>query len=206
LPFSDPLADGPTIQASSTAALANGMTTNLLFDQLENIRETVKMPLLLMGYLNPILQFGFEAFCEKCQLVGIDGLIIPDLPLDDYTENYQSLFEKHHLFPVFLVTPQTSEARIRYIDSISKGFIYLVSSAGVTGNQQDLSEPTLNYFGTTSKMQLRNPLIAGFGISNKVTYLQAVAHTNGAILGSAFIKNLLNEGVSGISSFIQSIR
>ncbi|MCB0469399.1 MAG: tryptophan synthase subunit alpha, partial [Flavobacteriaceae bacterium] len=129
LPFSDPLADGPTIQASSTLALKNGMTTQLLFQQLEKIRETVSIPLIIMGYFNPILQYGVEAFCEKCAHIGIDGLIIPDLPVDVYQEHYQALFSQYNLLNIFLITPQTSEERIRYIDSVSNGFIYMVSSA-----------------------------------------------------------------------------
>ena len=133
LPFSDPLADGPTIQASSTQALKNGMTTEVLFEQLKDVRKTVEIPLLIMGYFNPILQYGVEAFCKQCKAIGIDGLIIPDLPVDVYHDDYKSTFEKYGLINVFLITPQTSVDRIRYIDSISKGFIYMVSSASTTG-------------------------------------------------------------------------
>ena len=135
LPFSDPLADGPTIQASSTQALHNGMTSTVLFDQLKDIRKTVSIPLILMGYFNPMLQYGVEAFCKKCQEVGIDGLIIPDLPVEVYHEEYKAIFERYGLLNVFLITPQTSESRIRYMDSISEGFIYMVSSASTTGSQ-----------------------------------------------------------------------
>ena len=143
LPFSDPLADGPTIQASSTQALHNGMTSTVLFDQLKDIRETVTIPLVLMGYFNPMLQYGVEAFCKKCQEVGIDGFIIPDLPVEVYHEEYQAIFERYGLLNIFLITPQTSEKRIRYMDSISKGFIYTVSSASTTGSQSGLGKTKL---------------------------------------------------------------
>ena len=205
LPFSDPLADGPVIQESSTKALANGMTTNLLFSQLENIRETVKIPLLIMGYFNPILQYGVEAFCKKCAETGIDGLIIPDLPVDIYTEEYQKIFEKYGLINIFLITPQTSDERIHFIDSVSNGFIYMVSSAGVTGNQSDFGNSHTTYFERIAAMKLKNPLIVGFGISNKTTFYQATQHTKGAIIGSAFIKNLTQNGINSIEDFIQNI-
>lgn len=206
LPFSDPLADGPTIQASSTQALQNGMTTNLLFEQLHDIRESVKIPLLLMGYFNPVLQFGVENFCQKCAEVGIDGLIIPDLPVDIYIQEYKAIFEKYGLTNVFLITPQTSQARIRYIDSVSDGFIYMVSSATITGSQGNFGEDQHNYFKKTATMELKNPQLVGFGISNQMTFKQATAFSKGAIIGSAFINNLSKTGSSGISSFVKSIR
>ncbi len=206
LPFSDPLADGPTIQESSTKALENGMTTKALFEQLENIRQTVKIPLVIMGYFNPILQYGVEAFCKKCQEIGIDGLIIPDLPVDIYAENYKETFEKYGLINVFLITPQTSEERIRYIDSVSNGFIYMVSSASVTGNSSGFGNIQTNYFKRISEMNLKNPQIVGFGISNKETFGQATQFAKGAIIGSAFIKNLTENRLTNISSFISSIR
>ena len=146
LPFSDPLADGPTIQASSTQALHNGMTSTVLFDQLKDIRKTVSIPLILMGYFNPMLQYGVEAFCKKCQEVGIDGLIIPDLPVEVYHEEYKAIFERYGLLNVFLITPQTSEARIRYMDRISDGFIYMVSSASTTGSQSGFGNDTNRLF------------------------------------------------------------
>ncbi|MBT8266068.1 MAG: tryptophan synthase subunit alpha [Bacteroidia bacterium] len=205
LPFSDPLADGPTIQASSTQALKNGMTTTLLFEQLNDIRDSVSIPLILMGYFNPILQFGVEAFCKKCQEIGIDGLIIPDLPVDVYYENYKSIFEAHGLINIFLITPQTSEDRIRYIDSISEGFIYMVSSASVTGSQSGFGDEQTNYFRRIQNMNLRNPQIVGFGISDHTTFTQATTHAKGAIIGSAFIKHLSKNGVSKISEFVKSI-
>ena len=206
LPFSDPLADGPVIQASSTQALRNGMTTSMLFTQLENIRETVKVPLLIMGYFNPILQDGVESFCRKCQETGIDGLIIPDLPVDIYEEQYQKLFEKYGLLNVLLITPQTSEKRIRFIDSVSNGFIYMVSSSSITGNQSDFGQTQSVYFERIAALNLRNSQIAGFGIHDKLSYELATKNTNGAIIGSAFINHLQGNGIMGISDFISSIR
>lgn len=205
LPFSDPLADGPTIQASSTQALKNGMTSTLLFEQLKTIRETVTIPLIIMGYFNPILQYGVEAFCQKCKEIGIDGLIIPDLPVDIYNEHYKSIFETHGLINVFLITPQTSTERIHFIDSISNGFIYMVSSASVTGSQDGFGSTQIEYFKRISDMKLKNPQIVGFGISNNTTFLQATRHTKGAIIGSAFIKHLTDEGVNSIDKFVTSI-
>jgi tryptophan synthase alpha chain len=205
LPFSDPLADGPTIQESSTKALENGMTTKLLFEQLENIRQIVKIPLVIMGYFNPILQYGVGNFCEKCQEIGIDGLIIPDLPVDIYAENYKETFEKYGLINVFLITPQTSDERIRYIDSVSNGFIYMVSSASVTGSSSGFGDIQTNYFKRISAMNLKNPQIVGFGINNKETFNQATQFAKGAIIGSAFIKNLTENGVSSIRKFVSEI-
>jgi len=205
LPFSDPLADGPTIQASSTQALKNGMTTNILFNQLKDIRKIVNIPLLIMGYFNPILQFGVEAFCEKCRDIGIDGLIIPDLPVDVYNEQYKTTFEKYDLINVFLITPQTSIKRINFIDSISNGFIYMVSSSSVTGNQSGFGNEQTNYFKLIADMKLKNPQIVGFGISNNETFAQATQYAKGAIIGSAFIKHLTNKGVNTINAFVNSI-
>lgn len=205
LPFSDPLADGPTIQASSTRALKNGMTTTLLFEQLKDVRKTVTIPLIIMGYFNPILQFGVEAFCKKCNEIGIDGLIIPDLPVDVYNENYKSIFEKYGLINVFLITPQTSVERINFIDSISKGFIYMVSSASVTGNQSGFGHEQTSYFKRINEMNLHNPQIVGFGISNNETFMQATKYAKGAIIGSAFIKYISENGINDISGFIRTI-
>ena len=205
LPFSDPLADGPTIQASSTQALQNGMTSEVLFKQLKDIRKTVSIPLLIMGYFNPIFQYGVEAFCKKCQKVGIDGLIIPDLPVDVFNENYKVTFEKYGLINVFLITPQTSVERINYIDSISNGFIYMVSSATVTGSQSGFGEVQTHYFKRIADMKLKNPQIVGFGISNNKTFTQATEYAKGAIIGSAFIKHLSTKGVDKIDSFVSSI-
>ncbi|WP_242119831.1 tryptophan synthase subunit alpha [Aestuariivivens sediminicola] len=205
LPFSDPLADGPTIQDSSTRALKNGMTTQVLFNQLKDIRTSVSIPLLIMGYFNPILQYGVEAFCKTCQDIGIDGLIIPDLPVDVYHEKYQAIFEKFGLINVFLITPQTSDERISFIDSISRGFIYMVSSASTTGAKSGFGEAQKRYFKRISALELKNPQIVGFGISNNKTFSQATQYTKGAIIGSAFVKHLDQNGTGTISSFIKGI-
>ncbi len=206
LPFSDPLADGPTIQASSQTALKNGMTTELLFGQLKDIRKTVSIPLIIMGYFNPVLQFGVEKFCAKCAEIGIDGLILPDLPLAEYEENYAEIFRKYNLINIFLITPQTSEARVRQIDAASDGFIYMVSSASVTGSSSGFGTGQEAYFKRVASLQLKNPLVVGFGINNNDTFQQATKHTAGAIIGSAFIKMLAEKGSAGISGFLKSIR
>lgn len=206
LPFSDPLADGPTIQESSHIALKNGMTTRRLFEQLKNIRETVSIPLLIMGYFNPILQYGVEKFCAKCREAGIDGLIIPDLPLEEYTLHYKEIFQKYDLLPVFLVTPQTSEERIRAIDAATEGFIYMVSSAGVTGSTGGFGDEHKQYFERVSKMGLSSPLVVGFGIKDAASFQQATEYTKGAIIGSAFIKHLTGNGTNDITGFTRSIR
>ncbi len=205
LPFSDPLADGPTIQDSSTKALRNGMTSELLFKQIRDIRETVSIPLIIMGYFNPMLQFGVEAFCKKCQEVGVDGLIIPDLPVDVYHKEYKSTFEKYGLINVFLITPQTSDERIRYIDSVSDGFIYMVSSASTTGAKTGFGNEQDVYFDRIAKMNLKNPQIVGFGISNNETFTQATKQAKGAIIGSAFIKYLTKNGIDTIDNFTKPI-
>jgi len=205
LPFSDPLADGPTIQESSTIALQNGMTTDVLFNQLKDIRQTVSIPLIIMGYFNPMLQYGVEAFCKKCQDIGIDGLIIPDLPVDVYNEQYRTIFEKYGLINVFLITPQTSVERINFIDSISNGFIYMVSSASVTGSGSGFGKEQTDYFKRISDMNLKNPQIVGFGIKDNETFTQATEHTKGAIIGSAFIKHLTANGTKNISDFTNKI-
>lgn len=205
LPFSDPLADGPTIQASSTQALENGMTTQRLFDQLKDIRKTVRIPLLIMGYFNPILQYGIEKFCRKCAEIGIDGLIIPDLPVAVYEKDYQAIFKQNGLLNIFLITPQTSEARIRQIDTISDGFMYMVSSASVTGSQNTFGKTQQDYFERIAQMHLKNPQIVGFGISNRETFLQATEHQKGAIIGSAFVSYLKNNPIESIPEFIKTI-
>ncbi|MEK8180672.1 tryptophan synthase subunit alpha [Flavobacterium buctense] len=205
LPFSDPLADGPTIQASSTQALKNGMTTTILFEQLKNIRTTVDIPLIIMGYFNPMLQFGIENFLQQCQETGIDGLIIPDLPLEIYLSEYKELFESHGIAMIFLITPQTSEERIRLIDANSDAFIYMVSSASVTGSRDSFDENQLAYFERIAAMNLKNPQIIGFGISNKTTFEQAVKHQKGAIIGSSFIQFISKNGTDRIQNFIRNI-
>lgn len=205
LPFSDPLADGPTIQESSTKALQNGISTELLFEQLKDIRKTISIPLIIMGYFNPVLQYGVEAFCEKCQEIGVDGLILPDLPVDVYAEDYKSIFEKFGLINVFLITPQTSDERIQYIDSVSDGFIYMVSSASTTGAKSGFGNEQSHYFERITNMNLKNPQIVGFGISNNDTFTQATEYAKGAIIGSAFIKHLTNDGVDKIDEFVGGI-
>lgn len=188
IPFSDPMADGPVIQYSAGEALHNGMSLRLLFEQLKEVRETISMPLILMGYLNPIMQYGFDHFCLSCSEVGIDGVIIPDLPFGDYLFNYKKIAESHDLKMIMLITPETSEERIRLIDQHTEGFIYLVSSASTTGAQQTFDESKQAYFSRVADMHLRNPLLVGFGISNRATLEAATAHANGAIVGSKFIQ------------------
>ncbi|MCC9167385.1 tryptophan synthase subunit alpha [Pontibacter harenae] len=208
MPFSDPLADGPTIQHSSELALRNGMTIPKLFEQLKGIREQTQIPLVLMGYLNPVMQYGVERFCQKCQEIGIDGIILPDLPLAEYVEEYKEIFEANCLSKVFLVTPQTPEQRIREIDSHSNAFVYMVSSASTTGGTNNKGVENTEYFQRVKAMGLKNPAIIGFGIHNNETFAQACNHASGAIIGSAFIKALEKEGslTENIQSFIQSIR
>ncbi len=206
LPFSDPLADGPTIQKSSTQALHNGMTTEKLFSQLKNIREHITIPLVLMGYFNPIMQYGVEKFCRQCKIIGIDGLIIPDLPVDVYHEQYKTLFDTHGLYNMFLITPQTPESRIRYIDEVSNGFIYMVSSASVTGATSAFDDTQNEYFKRVANMKLNTPTVVGFGISDTETYQAATKYANGAIIGSAFIKFLEEKGVEKIGVFVKRIR
>ena len=206
LPFSDPLADGPTIQESSTHALKNGMTTELLFNQLKDIRKTVTIPLIIMGYFNPMLQYGVEAFCKKCHEIGIDGLIMPDLPLDVYQSDYEAIFKKYGLLNIFLITPQTSDQRIHQIDNASDGFIYMVSSASVTGSKSGFGQEQENYFDRIAAMNLKNPQIVGFGIKDAETFKQATKTANGAIIGSAFIKHLTANGITKIADFINTIR
>lgn len=206
LPFSDPLADGPTIQESSTAALRNGMNTEKLFEQLQGIREIIHIPLIVMGYFNPMLQYGVEQFCKKCQEIGIDGIIMPDLPLAEYEAEYKAIFEKHNLINVFLITPQTTDARIKQIDEASDGFIYMVSSASTTGAQSGFTTTTSDYFQRIRAMQLRNEQIVGFGISNEETFKAATSHQKGAIIGSAFIKHLTKHGANSVEAFVKTIR
>ncbi len=209
IPYSDPLADGPTIQASGTQALKNGMSLKLLFEQLKDIRKETQIPLLLMGYLNQLMQFGIDEFISHCKAVEIDGLILPDLPIDIYESEFKEKFEKAELHVVFLITPQTSEARIRKIDKLSRGFIYMVSNASITGAKRDISTAQIEYFERIQQMNLNNPRLIGFGISNKKTFDTACQYAQGAIIGSAFIKALTN-GESGleetIRDFISSIR
>ena len=206
LPFSDPLADGETIQMSSKIALDNGMSTKILFDQLKGIRNHVNIPLIIMGYFNPIFQFGVEEFCKKCNEIGIDGLIIPDLPIDIYLTKYKPIFEKNQLQNIFLITPQTSDERIDYIDKNSGGFIYVVSSSSITGSTNKFNENSLNYFRRLEKMRLSTPKIIGFGISNNENFSIASKYSKGCIVGSAFIKYLQNNGINSIKMFVDEIK
>ncbi len=207
MPFSDPVADGPVIQHSSLIALQNGMSIRKLFDQLKDIRQTVDIPLILMGYINPVLQYGVAAFCQKCKEIGIDGLIIPDLPMDVFEEEFKKVFEANGLHNIFLITPQTSEERLRKIDAVSTGFIYMVSSNSTTGAKTSVSELQNEYFERVNSFGLKNPRLIGFGISNAETFANACQYSSGAIIGSAFVKALegsdpLHQKVSG---FINSI-
>ncbi len=208
MPFSDPLADGPTIQQSGTQALQNGMTLKLLFAQLQDVRQQVSIPLILMGYMNPVMQYGVERFCQHCQQVGVDALILPDLPMQEYLNEYKDLFKSYGLYNIFMITPQTSEERIRLIDEHSQGFIYMVSSASITGAKSGISAEQIAYFERVRRMQLKNPTLIGFGISNHDTFSQACTYAQGALIGSAFIKvlaqsNALEKDVQG---FIEGVR
>jgi tryptophan synthase alpha chain len=208
IPFSDPLADGPVIQNSSQVALSNGMSLELLFSQLETIRQRVQMPLLLMGYLNPILRFGMEAFLERCTRVGIDGVIIPDLPPDEYEATYLKKFQKNGVHHVLLITPHTDQERIDKIARLSGGFLYMVADSSTTGARTAVKDHQLEYFRRIQSMQLNIPRLVGFGISDQKAFLAACSFANGAIIGSAFIRMLEEEGFSEekIAEFIQKIR
>lgn len=197
IPFSDPMADGPVIQEAATQALRNGMSLRLLFDQLKDVRKEVRIPVILMGYLNPIMQFGFEAFCRKCAETGVDGMIIPDLPFADYMADYKATAERYDLKMIMLITPETSEERIRLIDEHTDGFIYMVSSAATTGAQQSFNEQKQAYFRRIDGMKLQNPRLVGFGISNKATFDAAAENSSGAIIGSKFIQLLKSEATIG---------
>ena len=206
-PYSDPVADGPTIQHSSEIALENGMALHVLFEQLKNLRKTVSIPILLMGYVNPIVQYGVENFCKKAAEVGIDGVIVPDLPMYEYEALYSKYFIDNNLSNIFLVTPQTTEARIRKIDELSNGFIYLLSSSSITGGSLDVSTGIEDYYKRIQAMQLKNPKIIGFGISKKANFDKACEYANGAIVGSAFVKLLSEDNyLDKIPAFIKSIR
>jgi tryptophan synthase alpha chain len=190
IPFSDPMADGPVIQSSGNVALKNGMSLKTLFQQLENLRSEIQIPVLLMGYINVVMQYGLENFCKDCKKVGIDGVIFPDLPMADYLNEYKPLMDAYGLSMVLLITPDTSEARIREIDEHTDSFIYMVSSASTTGAQQHFSDSKLAYFKRINAMELKNPRLVGFGISNKETLDAAWEHASGAIIGSRFIECL----------------
>ncbi len=208
IPFSDPIADGPTIQESNKIALDNGMNLHLLLEQVQEIRKSVSLPIILMGYLNPVLQFGFEKFVKEAAKVGVDGLILPDLPLDEYLLGYKKIVDEIGLTNTFLISPTTSEERIRKIDAASNGFIYAVSSSSTTGVQQGFSTEQESYFKRLQDMELVNPFLIGFGVSNHETFAAVSKYSSGAIVGSAFI-NLLKSSTgveSDIIRFIKSIR
>ncbi len=194
IPYSDPIADGPVIQQSNMQALENGMNIHLLFQQLENLRATIQTPLILMGYMNPVLQFGIEKFCEAAALVGVDGIILPDLPMYEFETQYQQYFKKHDLKFIFLITPETSAERIKQIDELSTGFVYAVSSSATTGSSQNTTDAKAQeaYFIKLQQMNLNNPVLVGFGIKDKNSFDAACKYTNGAIIGSAYIKALQN--------------
>lgn len=208
MPFSDPLADGPVIQQSSQTALVNGMSIRVLFSQLQGIRSEVSLPLILMGYINPVMQYGVEAFVRDAAALGIDGVILPDLPLDVYLDSYKVTFENYGLHYISLITPQTSNERIRAIDANSSGFIYLVSSDSTTGARATVQSEQENYFKRIAAMNLRNPTLIGFGISNAETFNKACEHSYGAIIGSAFVKDLGSDAplTEKVKTFVKSIR
>jgi len=189
MPYSDPLADGPVIQASSTIALQNGMSIAVLFEQLKDLRAKTNIPLILMGYMNPVLQYGFEQFCKDAAAVGVDGLILPDLPEYEYETIYGDIIKKYALDFIFLITPETSEERIKKLDTLSTGFLYAVSSSATTGNDKDFAQVE-TYLKKLKDMKLQNPILVGFGIKDKATFDAACKYANGAIIGSAYIKAL----------------
>jgi tryptophan synthase alpha chain len=206
-PYSDPVADGPTVQHSSQKALENGMNLNQLFEELKDLRKRVSIPILLMGYFNPMVQYGIERFCKKAAEVGVDGVIVPDLPMYEYETLYSKYFTENGLSNIFLVTPQTSEERIRKIDTLSNSFIYLLSSSSITGKNLQLSNIIEDYYKRVKAMQLKNPAIIGFGITNNETFKKACQYARGAIVGSAFVKFLGTEDyLERIPEFIKSIR
>ncbi|WP_367916632.1 tryptophan synthase subunit alpha [Leadbetterella sp. DM7] len=210
MPYSDPVADGETIQASNQRALDNGMTVARLFQQLQNFRnEGVTLPVILMGYFNPVYQYGVEAFCRKCQELGIDGVILPDLPLDEYLAGYSGIFEQYGLLNIFLITPQTSDERIRQIDNASSGFIYMVSSASVTGATSGVNANMEAYFERVNNLGLKNPRLVGFGIKDRESFERSAKHASGAIIGSQFVRVLEaaeNDLEKGIREFVGQVR
>lgn len=203
-PFSDPLSDGPVIQHSSHEALKNGMNLTFLFGQLASLRATIKIPVILMGYFNPVLQYGIERFCADAEKSGVDGIIIPDLPMVEFEQFYSKLFEKHNLSNIFLVTPQTAETRIRKIDTLSNAFIYLLSSSSITGSSLQIDNISETYFKRLQAMNLHNPLMIGFGISSHKSFKEACNYTAGAIIGSAFIRAL--DAGKDVATWVKSIR
>ncbi|MEQ6120581.1 tryptophan synthase subunit alpha [Reichenbachiella sp. MALMAid0571] len=208
IPFSDPVADGPVIQQSNLQAIENGMTVKLLFEQLQGMRKKITIPVVIMSSLNPTLQYGMEAFCEQCKQVGIDGLILPDLPIDVYQSEYKTMFDTYGIHNILLITPTTSASRIKTIDEQSTGFIYLVSSSSITGSKGQFSEEQLAYFKRMKSLELSTPMLIGFGISDNNTFNEVCQYSKGGIIGSAFVNALKEEGSldQRISNFIQEIR
>jgi tryptophan synthase alpha chain len=208
MPFSDPLADGPVIQKSSHKALENGMSIRLLFEQISRVRDTVRIPLILMGYLNPVLRFGMEKFIKEAIQIGIDGFILPDLPLKEYVQSYKKQFDEAGIYNVMLITPQTLPERVKLIYEHSGGFIYMVSSASTTGTSKNIFEEHSDYFSNISKMNLKKPRLIGFGIANRENFRQACKHANGAIIGTAFINAISGQGALNekIEGFIKGIK
>ena len=206
MPYSDPLADGEVIQVSSIKALANGMNIAVLFDQIKDMRKSISIPVILMGYMNPILQYGFEAFCKKAKEVGIDGLILPDLPLFEFEDSYGKIITENNLDFIFLVTPETPEQRVKKLDSLSNGFLYAVSSSATTGKDKDFNLVS-QYLQKLQAMRLKNPILVGFGIKDKATFDAATVHTQGAIIGSAYIQVLSKGGdiETSTSQFLNSV-
>ena len=207
MPYSDPLADGPVIQLSSSIALANGMTIKNLFEQLKDLRKEITIPVILMGYMNPVLQYGFEKFCADAAAVGIDGLILPDLPEHEFETEYGAIIKKQGLDFIFLVTPETSEGRIRKLDELSSGFLYSVSSSSTTGSEKNMTD-VKNYLQKLKGLSLKNPVLVGFGIKDRATFEKACANANGAIIGTAYIKALAEAGNVGeiTRKFLETIR
>ncbi len=207
MPYSDPLADGPVIQASGSRAIANGMTIAKLFEQLKDLRKEITVPVILMGYMNPALQYGFERFCADAKAVGIDGLILPDLPVYEYETEYGEIIKKHGLDFVFLVTPETSDERIKKLDALSSGFLYAVSSSSTTGKDKNMVDVS-SYLRRLKELNLKNPVLVGFGIKDKITFDAACEHASGAIIGTAYIKALENSDdvMADTKQFLQAIR
>ena len=206
MPYSDPLADGEVIQVSSMKALANGMNIAVLFEQIQDMRKSITIPVILMGYMNPILQYGFEAFCKKAKEVGVDGLILPDLPLFEFEDSYGKIITENNLDFIFLVTPETPDQRVKKLDSLSNGFLYAVSSSATTGKDKDFNL-VAQYLQKLQAMQLKNPILVGFGIKDKATFDAATVHTQGAIIGSAYIQQLTKGGdiETTTSQFLNSV-
>lgn len=208
IPYSDPVADGPTIQASNTTALKNGMRLSKLIEQVKQIRKKVDVPIILMGYINPVLQYGIEKFTRDASDAGVDGVILPDMPMDEYLEHYKTLFESVNLSNTFLISPTTSEERIRKIDAVTDGFIYAVSASSITGAKGKFEKPQLDYFERVRNMKLKNPYLIGFGISNHETFAMASKYGAGAIVGSAFVDLLKNSKDlnADIIAFVKSLK